>query len=404
MVPEGWAHKSLYECLIGSSLRNKGNKLSHDDLRSVNKSLGMVNMKDQVKGETVDRCKIVKKDWFAYNPMRLNVGSICRWKVEDDCLVSPDYVVFYCNEELLLTEYFDQFRRSHKWNDFMVRAGNGSVRVRIYLKDLTPLKLVLPPLSEQKKIARILSTWDRAIEVTEKLLNNSQQQKKALMQQLLTGKKRLPGFSREFKRFHFSDLLKIDAESLGKKTPNDFEFDYISLSDVMAGRISSKLDRHKYENSPSRARRVLTEGDLLFATVRPNLQGFAKVSVAHADCIASTGFSVLTPKKNMCGDYVYHYLFSAHITGQINALVVGTNYPAINSSDVAGLSIYCPEYEEQKRIADILNNCDSIISSLQNKLNSLRQEKKALMQQLLTGKRRVMVGEDELPQKEAARA
>ena len=98
---------------------------------------------------------------------------------------------------------------------------------------------------------------------------------------------------------------------------------------------------------------------------------------------------MLSPKKGVCGSYLYHYLFGAHITGQINALVVGTNYPAINSSDVAGLLIYYPEYEEQEKIAEILNNCDSILSVLQQKLEGLKQEKKALMQQLLTGKRRV---------------
>ncbi|WP_458796933.1 restriction endonuclease subunit S domain-containing protein, partial [Vibrio cholerae] len=81
------------------------------------------------------------------------------------------------------------------------------------------------------------------------------------------------------------------------------------------------------------ARRVLQNGDILLSTVRPNLKGFVKISEKHADCIASTGFSVLTPKKRVSGDYIYQYIFSSHVTGQINSLVVGSNYPAINSSD-----------------------------------------------------------------------
>ncbi|QEY58599.1 restriction endonuclease subunit S [Pseudomonas sp. C27(2019)] len=255
---------------------------------------------------------------------------------------------------------------------------------------------LIPPLSEQHKIAQIISTWDKAITTIEQLIANSQQQKKALMQQLLTGKKRLLDdngvrFSDHFKRYKLADLVKIDAVNINSKTPDDFKFDYISLSDVNYGAINKELARHTYKNAPSRARRIVSEEDILFATVRPNLQAFAKITKKHSDCVVSTGFAVLSTKKNTCSDYVYQYLFSAHITGQINALVVGTNYPAINSSDVAGLNIYCPTHAEQQKIASVLSTADQEVEALQQKLTHLNQEKKALMQQLLTGKRRVKV-------------
>ncbi|MGL1132710.1 restriction endonuclease subunit S [Vibrio parahaemolyticus] len=264
------------------------------------------------------------------------------------------------------------------------------------------LKVPLLPLSEQRKIAKILSTWDKAIATTEKLIDTSKQQKKALMQQLLTGKKRLvnpetgKAFEGEWERHAMSDLAFIDRKSLGKKTPDDFKFQYISLSDVAVGSISKELEVHKFASAPSRARRVIQEGDILLSTVRPNLKGFAKVSGNHADCIASTGFSVLTPKKSVSGDYIYQYIFSSHVTGQIDSLVVGSNYPAINSSDVAGLKVYCPTYEEQQKIASVLTTADKEIEVLEAKLDHLKDEKKALMQQLLTGKRRVKVEEMEV--------
>ncbi len=262
--------------------------------------------------------------------------------------------------------------------------------------DLHAVKVNVPPLFEQKKIVQILSDWDKAIATTEQLIANSQQQKKALMQQLLTGKKRLLDdngvrFSDHFKRYKLADLVKIDAVNINSKTPDDFKFDYISLSDVNYGAINKELARHTYKNAPSRARRIVSEEDILFATVRPNLQAFAKITKKHSDCVVSTGFAVLSTKKNTCSDYVYQYLFSAHITGQINALVVGTNYPAINSSDVAGLNIYCPTHAEQQKIASVLSTADQEVEALQQKLTHLNQEKKALMQQLLTGKRRVKV-------------
>ncbi|EPZ8231043.1 restriction endonuclease subunit S [Vibrio alginolyticus] len=263
--------------------------------------------------------------------------------------------------------------------------------------DLKPLKVLLPPLLEQRKIAQILSIWDRGIATTEKLIDASKQQKKALMQQLLTGKKRLVDpetgkmFQGEWERHSLSDLVYVDRKSLGKKTPDNFKFKYISLSNVDFGVISKELEVHEFSAAPSRARRVLQDGDILMSTVRPNLKGFAKVTFCYADCIASTGFAVLTPKKKVSGDYIYQYIFSAHVTGQIDSLVVGSNYPAINSSDVSGLKVYCPEFEEQQKIASVLTTADKEIELLEAKLAHLKQEKKALMQQLLTGKCRVKV-------------
>lgn len=278
---------------------------------------------------------------------------------------------------------------------FLSRQGAG--RYKLNKAALEKIPVLVPPLPEQQKIAKILSTWDKAIATTEKLIATSQHQKKALMQQLLTGIIRLvnPGtgkvFEGDWERHTLSDLVHVDKKSLGKKTPDDFEFKYISLSDVATGTIGVNLEVHKYATAPSRARRVLQNGDVLLSTVRPNLKGFAKISQKHADCIASTGFSVLTPKKRVSGDYIYQYIFSSHVTGQIDSLVVGSNYPAINSSDVAGLKIYCPTYEEQQKIALVLTAADKEIELLQAKLAHLKDEKKALMQQLLTGKRRVQV-------------
>ena len=279
---------------------------------------------------------------------------------------------------------------------FVSRKSIGSDQPFISTTELKKLDIVKPPLPEQQKIAKILSTWDKAISTTERLIENSTQQKKALMQQLLTGKKRLlddegKRFEGEFNQRRLSELVNIDKKSLGKNTPENYEFEYISLSDVSTGTISKSLERHVFSSAPSRARRIVKENDLLLATVRPNLKGFAKARKEHDGFVASTGFAILSAKKDVSSDYVYHYLFSHHLTGQINALVVGSNYPAINSSDVGSLKILCPSFEEQQKIATVLTNADKEIELLEQQLTDLQQEKKALMHVLLTGKKRVVV-------------
>lgn len=188
---QNWRRASVASCLLGSSLRNTDSRLGVEDVMSVNKTEGMIPMREQTIGKSIDRYKIVKPGWFAYNPMRINVGSICRWHKETDCLVSPDYVVFECNEEVLLGAYFDHFRNSESWTSYMENAGNGSVRVRIYLTDLSQLEIPLPSLPEQQKIAQVLSTADAEIANLQAQLDKLKLEKKALMQQLLTGKRRV---------------------------------------------------------------------------------------------------------------------------------------------------------------------------------------------------------------------
>lgn len=313
-----------------------------------------------------------------------------------DANIGPQLTLIRVDRNLSDNDYLYFFMKSPFFQRQVKGQDSGSAMNFFGIKATEKFKIILPPLAEQRKIAKILSTWDKAISTTERLIDNSKQQKKALMQQLLTGKKRLlddsgKPFEGEFDRVNLSELVTIDKSSLGKKTPEDFEFSYISLSDVETGKIADNLEKHVFSSSPSRARRKVSNGDILLATVRPNLKGFAKVKAEHDGMIASTGFSVLTPKKGVSGDYLYHYLFSCHITGQINALVVGSNYPAINSSDVSGLKVYIPSYDEQKKVACVLNNADQSLSQLEQELADLKQEKKALMQQLLTGKRRVTV-------------
>lgn len=194
----------------------------------------------------------------------------------------------------------------------------------------------------------------------------------------------------EFEIHTLSKLVHIDQKSLGKKTPEDFTFSYISLSDVSSGNISKTLEKHSFKSAPSRARRVLQNGDIIMATVRPNLQGFAKITEEFSHCVASTGFAVLSPKDNVSGEFIYQCLYSYQITKQIESLVVGSNYPAINSSDVAGLHIYTPSYPEQRKIAQILSTWDKAINTTERLIDNSKQQKKALMQQLLTGKKRLL--------------
>lgn len=175
--------------------RNRG-RLSTDSVMAVTKAEGIVPMRERTIAADLDRYSVVKKDYFAYNPMRLNIGSIARWTGDNDVLVSPDYVVFHCKnpddvDHAIDSDFLDQYRRSSLWERYVTSSGNGSVRVRIYFDDLSGMKLRLPSLKEQQRIAAILSAADREREMLRRELNALKMQKKGLMQKLLTGEVRV---------------------------------------------------------------------------------------------------------------------------------------------------------------------------------------------------------------------
>jgi type I restriction enzyme S subunit len=188
--PRGARQVKLGAVATEQSGRN-GTRLNRTRLYAVTKAEGMVPMRERVQGATIDRCKIVERGWYAYNPMRINIGSIARWEEGEPVMVSGDYVVFSTNEDQLLSDYLDHLRRSDRWAGFVGAAGGGSVRVRIWFDDLGRFSFPLPSIDEQRRIAAILDTAATEIRLLHEQHAALAKQKRGLMQLLLTGKKRV---------------------------------------------------------------------------------------------------------------------------------------------------------------------------------------------------------------------
>lgn len=281
----------------------------------------------------------------------------------------------------------------------------GQTMLNLNTKILLALPIMLPSLDEQREIAGILSTWDEAIRLTQALIAGKQQRKKGLMQRLLTGQVRFPGFAErpEFQetRFglfpanwemvHLESVATINAKSLSSKTKPDKVFQYIDLSAVNKGEITFPNEIISFAELPSRARRILRNGDVIMATVRPNLLAYAVCDFDPKDILCSTGFVLISPKNKSDTQFIYQSLYGALIQRQLHGLVTGSNYPAVNSSEVANLIFAWPNNaQERHRIAAILQACDREIHLLQQKLAALQQQKKGLMQRLLTGEVRAV--------------
>lgn len=174
------------------TLRN-GTSLGREAIMAVTKQFGMRPMREETIAASIERYKRVPPCAFAYNPMRLNIGSIAISPFDHDVLVSPDYVVFACNDSKLLPSYLHHLRHSHKWKSHFELAGNGSVRVRIYYDDLGRFTFLLPPIDVQARLVRLLDAASQELALLRQQADALRAQKRGLMQKLLTGQWRLLG-------------------------------------------------------------------------------------------------------------------------------------------------------------------------------------------------------------------
>jgi type I restriction enzyme, S subunit len=169
------------------STRRNGERLGRDSIMAVTNKVGMRPMKEETIAPNIERYKVVKPCAFAYNPMRINIGSIAISTFDTDVLVSPDYVVFECDESKLLPGFLNHLRFSRHWKNSFETAGSGSVRVRIYYNDLAVFAFELPPLDVQRRKVSFLDAVQLEIDLLKKQVEAYRQQKRGLMQKLLTG-------------------------------------------------------------------------------------------------------------------------------------------------------------------------------------------------------------------------
>ena len=256
---------------------------------------------------------------------------------------------------------------------------------------------------EEDKIAQILSTWDKAITTTEQLIANSQQQKKALLQQLLTGKKRLLDdngvrFSGEWEEIKLGDL-GVTFNGLTGKTKDDFGNGsaYIPYMNIFANSAIKLSQLERVNIKTDEKQNIVQRGDIFFTTSSETPEEVGMASVLLENPIEPTylnsfcfGFRPISFEK-VHPEFMQFCLRSLSLRRKISELAQGATRYNLSKNNLMKVTIHIPSIEEQQKIAAVLSSADREIEALQGKLTALKQEKKALMQQLLTGKRRVFV-------------
>ena len=162
-----------------------------DRVMGVIKSEGLVPMRSHVMAADLRRYLVVPPRAIAYNPMRLNIGSIAASQYDQDVLVSPDYVVFRARKGRADPDFLRFLIGTKRWRDHLITVGSGSVRTRIYFDGLAEMVLRVPDIREQKRIGQILAAMEQDLNTTIEAASALRTQKRGLMQKLLTGEWRL---------------------------------------------------------------------------------------------------------------------------------------------------------------------------------------------------------------------
>lgn len=282
----------------------------------------------------------------------------------------------------------------------IIQEASTQAQPSLSLKQVGDLNIFYPSLPEQQKIAKILSTWDNAISTTERLIDNSTQQKKALMQQLLTGEKRLlddegkrfEGEWEESKLSEITDFIRDGTHGTHKR--------YESGIPMLSAKNITKQNTVDFDDAPYiseddynkiHARYTIKSGDILL-TVVGTLGRVALVPEELAEKFTlQRSVAIIRVAKGICNQFLMQLFSSSDFTHLLHRKSNSTAQAGVYLGELGKLKILLPSFEEQQKIATVLTNADKEIELLEQQLAHLQQEKKALMQVLLTGKKRVVV-------------
>lgn len=391
--PIDWTLVSLGRITKRQSEKNKG----RTDLKSysINNQIGFVYQEEQFcdgSYQNIDKTnyKIVKPGEFAYNPARINIGSIGLQKENFDVIISSLYVCFSLDKEQSNT-YFENWFKSYDFSKEITRNLEGSVREYLFYENFSNIKLPVPPLEEQQKIAEILMQCDKVIKLYEKEIDELKKLKKACLRKMFPQKgKNVPelrfaGFTEPWEQRKLGEM----ADVIGGGTPSTSNSEYWDgdidwyvpaeiIDQVFVDSSKRKITKQGYENSSAK---MLPAGTVLFTS----RAGIGKTAILRKEACTNQGFQSIVPHKNELDSY---FIFSRteELKRYGETKGAGSTFVEVSGKQMASMDILMPKtIDEQQQIGSYFRNLDNLINLHQRKLEEQKKQKKSLMQLLLTG-------------------
>lgn len=285
-----------------------------------------------------------------------------------------------------LTEWFFYFYNHRELTPFLTRQGAG--RYKLTKDALAKMPIALPPIAEQKRITHLLTTWDKAIARMDLLIAKKELRKKWVMQQLISGKKRIRGYNGKWKSLRFKDIYFQTSEKVGDKK--------IMVLSVTKSGIVSQSDYFKKEiaSEDSSGYLVVRKGDMVMSGLN-FWMGAIDVVYNHEIGIVSPAYKVFQIiNKDISPEFMRFFIRSKEmLRALVGSSVIGASIVRRNMDreTLDEWTFHMPELKEQIEISKVLEVQEVELQLMRNKLNALRRQKAGLMQLLLTGKKRLKI-------------
>ena len=346
------------KCILGDitenfNLRNK-DKIQYP-MFSVTNDRGFVPQSEQFEGrdmvgEDIKAYQIIHTNDFAYNPARINVGSIAMYTGEKPCMISSLYVCFKTTKEVN-NEWLMQLLKTPKMNYYYNVNGEGGVRVYLFYPNFARIRMSIPIIEEQKKIAKLLNLIDERIATQNKIIDKLQSLIKGIAQKIVSNNK---------PNVRLSDCLECNSSTLQESDV----YEQGTYPVYGANGIVGYLDNYN------------TEGEAVY--IIKDGSGVGTVSYVTGKCSATGTLNTLQAKEGYSLQYLYYLLkvfnFEPYKTGMA--------IPHIYFKDYSKAKVFCPSYTEQLQYARLLSAIESKLSIEKNILTSLSLQKQYLLRQM----------------------
>lgn len=338
---------------------------------------------------------------FAYNKgnsLKYPQGCIYQQPFNEEVAVPNVFICFALDKKRCNNNFYEQLFKNNVQGKELFKYINSGVRndglLNLNDNNFFKIKLVSPPLKEQEKIAEILSAWDDGIETLEKLIEQKEISHKALMKNLLIGKIRLFGYNSKWTHSKFNSIFERITRKNEELNSNILTISaqngLISQKDFYNKRIAS-VDTSKYI--------LLKNGEFAYNKSYSNgypLGAIKRLDLYEKGVVSSLYICFKLNNSDNCSDFWKYYFEAGMLNREIKMIAQegARNHGLLNmaTEDFFNMLLYHPkDSKEQQKIAEILNKSDTEIQLLNSKLEKLKEQKKGLMQKLLTGQIRVKV-------------
>ncbi|MDK0784814.1 restriction endonuclease subunit S [Clostridium perfringens] len=403
-IPIEWKVKKFRDIFERIVEKNKNN--ISDNVLTISAQNGLINQEKffnkSVASKNTSNYFLLKKGDFAYNKSYSSgypMGAIKRLNSYNKGIVSPLYICFRIKDENINSDFYEQFFEYDLFDKAISGIAQEGARnhglLNVAVNEFFDLPIIVPTKEEQKKIAEILSTVDKQIENTEKLIQKNQELKKGLMQQLLTKgightefkKTEIGDIPKEWEVKRFKDISKV-SQGLQIAIEERFkEFKQGRLPYITIQYINDKSNSdNEYFIENYNENVVCYESDILMTrTGNTGIVITNEYGVFH-----NNFFKVDFDRTKLNKDFLVYYLNTPFIQNLIIRYAGTTTIPDLKHSDFYKLPVLVPKIEEQKKIALILSSIDENIIEYKDKKEKLKILKRGLMQKLLSGEIRIL--------------